>query len=36
MRAIAAFGFIGCLARQCEPTRDPMPRLREAVALCDV
>ena len=36
MRVIADVGCIGYLAHQGEPTRDPSPRLYEAVAPGDV
>jgi hydroxypyruvate isomerase len=35
-RAIADLGYVGYLAHEFVPTRDPLTSLREAVALCDV
>ena len=35
-RAIADTGFMGYLAHEFTPTRDPLTSLREAVAICDV
>ena len=35
-RAIADLGFVGYVAHEFVPTRDPLTSLREAVAICDV
>lgn len=36
MRAMVKTGYMGLVAQEFIPTRDPMLSLREAVALCDV